>query len=142
LGAEIVVHERGIHPRPRGDPPYRRPLVPVLPELVHGRGSDPRARIGLPRGTSTAAPGHHGVSLRPAQHSMTLTARPPSLVSLYFVDMSSPVWRIVSTTASSETKCSPSPRRARRAAVTAVDAAIAFRSMHGICTSPPIGSQV
>ena len=25
------------------------------------------------------------------QHSMTLTARPPSLVSLYFVDMSAPV---------------------------------------------------
>ena len=38
-----------------------------------------------------------------AQHSMTLTARPPSLVSLYLVDMSIPVWRIVSTTASSET---------------------------------------
>ena len=37
------------------------------------------------------------------QHSMTLTARPPSLVSLYLCDMSMPVWRIVSTTASSET---------------------------------------
>ena len=37
------------------------------------------------------------------QHSMTLTARPPSLVSLYLCDMSMPVWRIVSTTVSSET---------------------------------------
>ena len=37
------------------------------------------------------------------QHSMTLTARPPSLVSLYLWLMSMPVWRIVSTTASSET---------------------------------------
>lgn len=43
------------------------------------------------------------IAARSAQHSMTFTARPPSLVSLYFVDMSIPVWRIVSTTASSET---------------------------------------
>ena len=38
-----------------------------------------------------------------AQHSTTFTASPPSLVSLYFVDMSAPVWRMVSTTVSSET---------------------------------------
>ena len=36
---------------------------------------------------------------------MTLTARPPSLVSLYFVIMSMPVWRMVSMTVSSETTC-------------------------------------
>ncbi len=37
-------------------------------------------------------------SLSPGQHSTTLTARPPSLVSLYLRDMSSPVWRMVSIT--------------------------------------------
>ena len=42
-------------------------------------------------------------AIRPHQHSMTLTASPPSLVSLYLCDMSMPVCRIVSTTASSET---------------------------------------
>ena len=47
--------------------------------------------------------GRRGGRVRARQHSMTLTARPPSLVSLYFVDMSMPVWRIVSTTASSDT---------------------------------------
>ena len=54
---------------------------------------------------------------------MTLTARPPVEVSLYFVDMSSPVWRIVSITVSSETRCTPSPFSAMRAAFTAVDRA-------------------
>ena len=32
------------------------------------------------------------------QHSITFTARPPWLVSLYLVDMSKPVWRMVSIT--------------------------------------------
>lgn len=58
-----------------------------------------------------------------AQQSLTLTARPPSLVSVYFVIMSRPVWRMVSITMSSETMCVPSPSSARRAADTAVDTA-------------------
>ncbi len=36
--------------------------------------------------------------IRQPQHSTTLTASPPSEVSLYLCDMSSPVWRIVATT--------------------------------------------
>ena len=32
------------------------------------------------------------------QHSMTLTARPPREVSLYFTFMSAPVWRMVTMT--------------------------------------------
>ncbi len=40
------------------------------------------------------------------------------------------------------TWCAPSPRSAMRAAVIALTAAMALRSMHGICTSPPTGSQV
>jgi hypothetical protein len=36
----------------------------------------------------------------------------------------------------------PSPRTAIRAAVMALTEAIAFRSMHGIWTRPPTGSQV
>lgn len=32
------------------------------------------------------------------QHSTTLTAKPPWLVSLYFDDISRPVWRMVSMT--------------------------------------------
>ncbi len=46
---------------------------------------------------------------RDGQHSMTFTARPPSLVSLYFVIMSMPVWRMVSITMSSDTRWVPSP---------------------------------
>ena len=38
--------------------------------------------------------------------------------------------------------CTPSPRSAIRAALIALSDAIALRSMHGICTSPPTGSQV
>ena len=45
-------------------------------------------------------------------------------------------------TLSSETWCWPSPRRARRAALIALMAPIALRSMQGIWTRPPIGSQV
>ena len=39
----------------------------------------------------------------PSQHSMTLTANPPRLVSLYLVIMSRPVSRIVLMTLSSDT---------------------------------------
>ena len=73
---------------------------------------------------------------------MTLTASPPRAVSLYFTFMSRPVSRIVRTTLSSETTPDPVPRSAVRAAVTAFTEATALRSMHGICTSPPTGSQV
>ncbi|MNY35533.1 hypothetical protein D3C86_1699450 [compost metagenome] len=45
-------------------------------------------------------------------------------------------------TRSREMKCLPSPRRAICVALIAFTAAIALRSMHGTCTSPPTGSQV
>ena len=77
-----------------------------------------------------------------AQHSMTLTARPPREVSLYLTFMSAPVSRIVLITLSRLTMCRPSPRRAIRAALIAFTAAIALRSMHGTWTRPPTGSQV
>lgn len=73
---------------------------------------------------------------------MTFTARPPRLVSLYLSCMSRPVSRMVRMTLSSETLCLPSPRIAMRLALMALTAPIALRSMQGICTSPPIGSQV
>ncbi|MCY1536721.1 hypothetical protein D9M68_721900 [compost metagenome] len=56
--------------------------------------------------------------------------------------MSAPVSRMVRITWSSEMKCSPLPRRAICAALMAFTAAMALRSMHGTCTSPPTGSQV
>src|SRR5699024_3318453 len=58
------------------------------------------------------------------QHSTTLTARPPSAASLYFEDISAPVWRIVSITSSRLTRCWPSPHSAIRAALMALPAAI------------------
>src|SRR5690606_6368533 len=66
-----------------------------------------------------------------AQHSITFTARPPREVSLYLVFMSAPVSRMVLMTLSRDTKCCPSPRSARRAALTALVEAMAFRSMQG-----------
>ena len=54
--------------------------------------------------------------------------------------MSRPVSRIVRITLSSDTTCSP--LSARRDALIAFTAAKALRSMQGICTSPPMGSQV
>src|SRR5690606_10074073 len=98
----------------------------------------PRAREAahLTRGVNRGAQGG------PPQHSMTLPARAPRAVSLYLPFMSLPVSRIVLMTLSSETKWVPLPRNAIRAAVIALTEAIALRSMHGICTSPPIGSQV
>ena len=56
--------------------------------------------------------------------------------------MSAPVWRIVRMTLSSETLWLPSPASASRAALIALTAPIALRSMHGTCTRPPMGSQV
>src|SRR5690606_8448467 len=82
-----------------------------------------------------------GRALRP-QHSTTLTARPPIAASLYFEDMSAPVWRIVSITSSRLARCWPSPHSAMREALMALPAAIALRSMHGLCTNPPIGPHV
>ncbi len=55
------------------------------------------------RSATRSPPTARTSAIRPHQHSMTLTASPPSLVSLYLCDMSMPVCRIVSTTASSET---------------------------------------
>src|SRR5690606_8843773 len=76
------------------------------------------------------------------QHSITLTASPPREVSLYLSRMSRPVSRMVRMTLSRLTLCLPSPRRAMREALIALTEPIALRSMQGICTSPPIGSQV
>src|SRR5678815_3270062 len=56
--------------------------------------------------------------------------------------MSSPVRFIVAMTLSRLTVCWPSPSSARREASMAFTAPIALRSMQGICTRPPIGSQV
>src|SRR5208337_3688690 len=76
------------------------------------------------------------------QHSTKLTASPPKLVSLYFDCMSAPVWRIVAITLSSDTMCRPSPCKASEAAAIAFTPPKALRSMQGICTKPPTGSQV
>ncbi|MDI2037365.1 hypothetical protein PJL15_04513 [Paenarthrobacter nitroguajacolicus] len=56
--------------------------------------------------------------------------------------MSLPVSRMVTITSSNDTRCVPSPHNAIFAALIAFAAAIAFRSIHGICTNPPIGSHV
>ena len=56
--------------------------------------------------------------------------------------MSAPVSRMVLITLSRLTKWLPSPRSAMRAALSALTEAIALRSMQGICTRPPTGSQV
>src|SRR3954470_13319241 len=89
----------------------------------------------------TKAPVHQYSRVTP-QHSTMLTARPPRAVSLYFTDMSAPVETIVAITLSRETLCLPSPESASRAALIAFTLPMALRSMHGTCTSPPMGSQV
>src|SRR5919106_760606 len=71
-----------------------------------------------------------------------LSASPPRAVSLYLSFMSAPVSRMVLIALSSGTWCRPSPRTAIRAAVMALTEPTAFRSMQGIWTSPPTGSQV
>src|SRR3546814_16028751 len=79
---------------------------------------------------------------KPPQHSTTLTASPPFDVSLYLSRMSRPVCSIVAMTVSRLTTCVPSPIIAMRLASIALIAPIAFRSMHGLWTRPPTGSQV
>src|SRR5690606_16494223 len=102
----------------------------------------------LPRTAPPTRPGREVTDcdrVRPGmapQHSMMFTASPPRAVSLYLTDMSAPVSFIVLMTLSRDTLCEPSPRSAIRAAVTALTAAMPLRSMHGICTRPPTGSQV
>ena len=49
---------------------------------------------------------------------------------------------MVAITWSSDTLCVPSPRILKRAALMALTAPMALRSMQGICTSPATGSQV
>ena len=56
--------------------------------------------------------------------------------------MSAPVSRMVLTTWSRDTLWMPSPCMDSRAELMALTLAIALRSMHGICTSPPTGSHV
>ena len=56
--------------------------------------------------------------------------------------MSAPVRFMVAITLSRLTECWPSPSSARRAASMALMAPMALRSMQGIWTRPPMGSQV
>src|SRR4029078_12808026 len=127
---------------------FVRVLVHVL---GHGRSAADRGRESENRETSdgrrrSSQPARFRlrshVSRLALQHSMTFTANPPRDVSLYLSCMSRPVSRIVLMTLSSDTRCLPSPRIAMRCALIALTEPIALRSMHGICTRPPIGSQV
>lgn len=99
--------------------------------------SSPGSSIPSDEPDSTAAVGQHSTML-----TATLMASPPAEVSLYLVCMSAPVARMVSMTWSRVTRWMPSPRNAIRAALMALPAEIALRSMQGICTSPAMGSQV
>ena len=54
------------------------------------------------------------------------TAKPPKAVSLYFSDISAPVWRMASMQLSNGMKCVPSPRSASDAADTALIAPSPF----------------
>lgn len=69
-------------------------------------------------------------------------ASPPSEVSRYAQAISRPVSRMVTITESSDIFLVPDKKFDILAAFIARIAATALRSMHGICTSPPIGSQV
>ena len=102
------------------EPQHLAPLI-VRPLCRSGRGGARGAR----------ETGHAPVR---AQHSMTLTARPPREVSLYFSCMSRPVSRMVLMTLSSETKCLPSPAKpcARR---DRLDRAHCIALDAGICTT-------
>jgi LysR family transcriptional regulator (chromosome initiation inhibitor) len=101
--------------------------------LCHRHVELPRHTLPSPQAFVTAAV---------RQHSTMFTARPPREVSLYFTFMSAPVSRMVLMTLSRLTWWVPSPCSAMRAALMALTDAMALRSMHGICTSPPTGSQV
>src|SRR5690606_10657866 len=73
----------------------------------------------------------------------TPTASPPSEVSLYFVFMSLAVSHMVLTTLSKGTfALAGSESNASSAALMALMAPMQLRSIHGICTNPPMGSQV
>ena len=61
---------------------------------------------------------------------------------MYLSSISAPVTFMVSITLSKETKCCPLPRQASRAALTALTAPMALRSIQGTCTRPPTGSHV
>src|ERR1700761_7947355 len=81
------------------------------------------------------------------QHSLRprgiCTARPPSEVSLYLLFMSWAVFHIVLMTASRETLAKSGVLwRASWEAVMALIAPMVLRSMQGIWTRPPMGSQV
>src|SRR5690606_22897257 len=114
--------------------PPRRCADPVVAALVGARLARDRGQGPLPQSRRKRR--------SYSQHSMTLTARPPREVSLYLSRMSRPVSRMVLMTLSRLTLCLPSPRSAMRAALIAFTEPMALRSMHGICTNPPIGSQV
>src|SRR4029450_772523 len=111
---------------------------------VGGRqvGARPQQCLGAQLDGFVAGDGDHQRTPHGGQHSMTLTARPPREVSLYLIFMSAPVSRIVLIALSSDTLWLPSPRTAMRAALMALLLAIALRSMQGIWTRPPTGSQV
>jgi len=99
--------------------------------------------VGAPRdGTLKARAPSLFFGQRKPRHSTIFTASPPRAVSLYLVIMSAPVSRMVLMTWSRLTWWVPSPRSAMRAALMAFTDAMALRSMQGICTSPPTGSQV
>ena len=80
-GRVDATHAASPHPSPAQRRPHAEPAPSPPPTPRRARAE------------AAAAPSK-------PQHSMTLTASPPSLVSLYFVDMSMPVCRIVSTTVS------------------------------------------
>ncbi len=81
--------------------------------------------------------------LRAPQHSTTLTASPPFDVSPYLRRACrGPFAASSRSPCRGSPTCVPSPIIAMRLASIALIAPIALRSMHGIWTSPPIGSQV
>ena len=71
-----------------------------------------------------------------------ISAKPPNEVSRYFLFISLPVWYMVAITLSSEIKDLLLRFSAMRDALIAFIAPIAFRSIHGTCTKPPIGWHV
>ena len=78
LGAEVVVQQRGIHPRPGGDRAHRGSVVAALAELVDGRGDDAITRVGGPAaGTAPWAPGRrNGVVRHPPSLNLAPDAAP------------------------------------------------------------------
>ncbi len=160
-------HTGAADARRRTGPPTLRAATD--PAVRGGQYSDPMASVkyGLPEVVASSAQlttnscsaacwlrrrAHWSLSRRmsringngwstPTMLTATLMATPCE-VSLYLVCMSAPAARMVSMTWSRVTRWMPSPRNAIRAALTALPAEIALRSMQGICTSPAMGSQV